>query len=103
MTRELILRERFLDSLLEIEAYLGQYIGSKKARKFPNDVIGFISDIIGNNPFAFGKYESRFPKNSNIRKAIFKKDYCIVYEVTDEKIEILNIYHTSRDPDEVIL
>ena len=103
MTRELILRERFLDSLLEIEAYLGQYIGSKKARKFPNDVIGFISDIIVDNPFAFVRYASRFPENSNIRRAVFKSDYCIVYEVTDEKIEILNIYHTSRDPNEVLL
>lgn len=103
MTRELILRERFLDSLLEIEAYLSQHIGPKKARKFPSDVIGFISDIILNNPFAFMKYESRFPENSNIRRAVFKNDYCIVYEVTDENIDILNIYHTSRDPNEVLL
>lgn len=103
MTRELILRERFLDSLLEIEGYLSQYIGSKKARKFPNDVIGFISDIIVDNPFAFVRYASRFPENSNIRRAVFKSDYCIVYEVTDEKIEILNIYHTSRDSNEVLL
>ena len=103
MTRELILRERFLDSLLEIEGYLSQYIGSKKARKFPNDVIGFISGIIVDNPFAFVRYASRFPENSNIRRAVFKSDYCIVYEVTDEKIEILNIYHTSRDPNEVLL
>jgi hypothetical protein len=35
MNRELILRERFLDSLLEIEAYLSQYIGSKKLENFP--------------------------------------------------------------------
>jgi plasmid stabilization system protein ParE len=103
MTRELILRERFLDSLLEIEAYLSQYIGSKKARKFPNDVMGFVSDIIIDNPFAFVKYESRFPENLNIRRAVFKRDYSIVYEVTEEKIEILNIYHTSRDPNEVLL
>jgi plasmid stabilization system protein ParE len=44
------------------------------------------------------RYESRFPENSNIRRAVFKSDYCIVYEVTDGLIEILNIYHTSRDP-----
>lgn len=103
MNRESVLRERFLDSLLEIEAYLSQYIGSKKARKFPNDVIGFISDIIVPNPYAFVQYESRFHENFNIRRAVFKKNYCVVYEVTDAKIDILNIYHTSRDPDEVLL
>jgi plasmid stabilization system protein ParE len=103
MTRELILRERFLDSLLEIEAYLAQYIGAKKARRFPSDVIGFVSDIIVDNPYAFMKYESRFPENENIRRAVFKFDYCIVYEVFNEKIEILNIYHTSRNPNEVLL
>ena len=103
MIRELILRERFLDSLLEIEAYISQFIGSKKARKFPNDVIGFISDFIVDNPYAFVKYESRFPENDNIRKAVFKKDYCIVYEVTLETIQILNIYHTSRDPNSILI
>ena len=103
MIRELVLRERFLDSLLEIEAYLSQFIGSKRARKFPNDVIGFISDVIVNNPYTFVKYESRFPENDNIRRAVFKKDYCIVYEVSLEMIEILNIYHTSRDPNGVLI
>jgi plasmid stabilization system protein ParE len=103
MTRELILRERFLDSLLEIEGYLSQFIGTKKARKFPNDVIGFISNYIITNPYSFIKYESRFPENANIRRAVFKRDYCIVYVVTDKMIEILNIYHTSRDPNEVII
>ena len=34
MIRELILRERFLDSLLEIEGYLSQFIGSKKQENF---------------------------------------------------------------------
>jgi plasmid stabilization system protein ParE len=103
MTRELVLRERFLDSLLEIEAYLSQFIGSKKARKFPNDAIGFISDVIVDNPYAFVKYESRFFENDNIRRAVFKKDYCIVYEVTPVTIEVLNIYHTSRDPNGVLI
>ena len=103
MIRELVLRERFLDSLLEIEAYLSQFIGSKRARKFPNDVIGFISDVIVNNPYTFVKYESHFPENDNIRRAVFKKDYCIVYEVSLEMIEILNIYHTSRDPNDVLI
>ena len=102
MTKELILRERFLDSLLAIEAYLGQFTTAKNARKFSSDAIGFISDIIVDNPYAFVKYESRFPENENVRKAIFKKDYCIVYEVFDGRIEILNIYHTSRDPNQII-
>jgi hypothetical protein len=35
MIRELILRERFLDSLLEIETYLSQFIGSKSLESFP--------------------------------------------------------------------
>ena len=82
---------------------MSQFIGSKKARKFPNDVIGFVSDFIFPNPYASVKYESRSPENSNIRRAVFKRDYCIVYEVTDTMISILNIYHTSRDPNEVEL
>lgn len=102
MIKELVLRERFLDSLLEIEAYLGQFITAQNARKFSSDAIGFISDVIVDNPYAFVKYESRFPENENVRKAVFKKDYCVVYEVFDNTIEILNIYHTSRDPITII-
>ena len=36
----------------------------------------------------------------NIRRAVFKKKYYIIYEVSDDKIEILNIHHTSRDPNQ---
>ena len=103
MTRELILKDTFLDNLLEIESYLSQFISAKKARKLPTEAIGFISDIIVTNPYAFVKYESRFPENRNVRRAVFKKNYCIVYEIFDEKIEILNIYHTSRDVSQVNL
>ena len=84
MTKELILKDTFLDNLIEIEAYLSQFISTKNARKIPTEAIGFISDIIVPNPYAFVKYESRFPKNMNVRKAVFKKRYYIIYEVFDE-------------------
>ena len=100
MTRELILKDTFLDNLLEIESYLSQFISVKNARKLPTEAIGFISDIIVSNPYAFVKYESRFPENMNIRRAVFKRKYYIIYEVFDDKIEILNIHHTSRDPNQ---
>ncbi len=102
MTREVLLRERFLESLIEIEAYLSQYMSLKSARKFSSETIGFITDIIAANPFAFVKYESRFPNNQNVRRAVHKNSYCIVYEVFDERIEILNIYHNSRNPDSIL-
>lgn len=31
------------------------------------------------------------------RRALFRKDYAIVYKVTDQLVDILTIYHTSRD------
>jgi len=71
MARELVLREKFLDGLLEIEAYLGSVYWLKKNRKFPNDIIGFISDIIANNPFALCNMKSVFLKIQIIKKRYF--------------------------------
>lgn len=54
--REIIFKERFLDSLLEIESYLNQFISTENARKFPIDVMGFILEIIQKNPLAFVQF-----------------------------------------------
>ncbi|MDZ7899306.1 MAG: hypothetical protein U5N85_14945 [Arcicella sp.] len=51
--------------------------------------------------YAFVQYESRFPENMNVRRAVFRKNYLIAYEVFDDKIEILNIHHTSRDHNQI--
>ena len=101
MIREVILRGLFLESLIEIESYLSQYMSLKSARKFSSEAIGFVSDTIAQNPFAFVRYESQFLDNVNIRRAVFKSSYCIVYEVFEDRIEILNIYHNSRNPDSI--
>lgn len=37
------------------------------------------------------------------RRAIFKRDYAILYEITDAKIDFITIYHTSQNPDAIDL
>jgi len=50
-------------------------------------------------PYKFGK-ETKF-NNPNIRYAI-KWRYKIIYEISDNYIEILRIFHTSQDPSKLI-
>ena len=49
------------------------------------------------------------PKNTfgfeidNIRKGVFDKHHVILYEITDNTIDILRIYHTSKNIDSINL
>ena len=98
---ELYFHERFLDSLIDIEIYLGQHISAQNARKFPSDVFEFITNTIAKHPLAFSLGNFKKAENKLVRKAIFKKNHIIVFEIVNENINILNIYHTSRDPDNI--
>jgi plasmid stabilization system protein ParE len=98
---ELFFHERFLDSLIEIENYLSLHISKQNARKFPSDIFEFITNSIEKHPLAFSLGNYKNAKNKLVRKAVFKKNHIIVFEIEDDTINILNIYHTSRDPDNI--
>ena len=99
--RELVYTDGFLDDLIRFQNYLGRDNPSK-GRKFVSKIYDFTLNVIEKMPFAFGKYESENAPPFR-RKAVYKKDYIVIYDVLEDTIELLSIYHSSRNPDSIEL
>ena len=97
--RDLIFSEIFLDDLISFEQYIGRD-EAKKGRTFTSKVYDYILDIIQIFPLANPKF---IMDSETIRKAVYDKKYIIIYKVLDESIELLRIYHTSRDSTNIVL
>jgi plasmid stabilization system protein ParE len=89
-------RQKFLDELFAIQEYLN-FNGGNKSKHFMESVIDFSIDVIIVNPYAFPECYFLKTTAQTYRRAVFRKDYAIVYKITDELVDILTIYHTSRD------
>jgi plasmid stabilization system protein ParE len=93
VNRELIFSEVFLDDLISIENYVGRE-NPKKGRMFTSKVYDYILDVIQIFPFANPKF---IMDSDVIRRGVYDKNHIIIYKVLDESIELLRIYHTSKD------
>ena len=100
--KEIILRESFLDSLIEFQNYYG-LLNPVKGRKFVKEAYDFTIDIIAPMPYAFVKFSTKLYPNSNFRRAVFKKNHIIVYLVLEHQIEFWEIFHASKNPDAILL
>jgi len=66
---------------------------SKKVRK---EII-LTSKKLSKNPELF-QIDEYYPDNPGNIRRYYKWSYRVVYQVKDEKVIILNVYHTSTDP-----
>lgn len=98
--RDVNFRQKFLDELFAIQEYLNFY-GGNKSKHFMETVIDFTVDVIVQNPFAFPECYFLKTTTQAYRRAIFRKEYAIVYKVTHQLVDILTIYHTSRDDKQI--
>ena len=58
-------------------------------------------DTIERMPFMFQEYPYKITEDKIYRRAIFEAQYVIIYKVVVDKIFILKIYHTSRNPNNI--
>ena len=100
--KEILIADKFYDDLLGIEEYISDY-NSSKAKKLTKRIFDFIIDTVSVFPQAFPIFEYYFDELYEYRKAIFQKNYVIVYRIGLSKVEFLRIYHASRNPDNVTL
>lgn len=98
--RAIIIRLRFLHELALIELYIKQN-NAKNAHSFVADCFRFIEKRIAPHPHSFPEYKGKKTKTKIYRRAIFKKKYVIIYKVLKTKLEVLLIYHSSRDPNKI--
>lgn len=92
----------FLDELLNIQGYFGQS-DARRGRQFVADVFEFTTSIIEPNPLAFPAYQRRGKTRFQYRRAVFRREYVIVYRITDDFLDFLFIHYTSRNPDSLPL
>lgn len=95
--RELIISELFYRQLALIQTYYEQF-SPKRSRQLTSKIVSFVTDTIATSPYAFAEYERRKTEQKAYRRAIVLKQYAIIYKVSDEKIIILCLYHTSQNP-----
>ena len=100
--RTVYFKESFTTQLALIQEYASQF-SPKKARQLTTAIATHALDVIAVNPFIFAEYPGRPTPEKAYRRAIYKRRYVIIYKVTANQINFLVIYHTSQNPDTVIL
>lgn len=97
--RELVFFESFVEDLENIEAFIKQY-NSPKALKNTEEIWEFITEVVAEMPFGFSQKESQILPQKNIRRAVFKKIYSIIYIVENRSIEFVRIFDNRQDSSE---
>lgn len=73
----------------------------RRGRQFVSDVYDFTVNVIETNPFAFPEHPTRLSPAREFRRAVFHKDFIIIYRITDDFHKFLRIYPASRNPDSI--
>lgn len=68
------------------------------AKKVKKEII-LTSKKLSKNPDLF-QLDEYYPDNPGDIRRYFKWSYRIVYRVMDDKVTVLNVYHTSIHPDQ---
>ena len=100
--REIRYEESFYDALQGLELYWGQS-SARKGREWTSELVDFTLNVIAPNPLAFPRLEKLGSPQRELRKAVFRKKYLIIYRVTGDRVDFLSIYHASRNPDSLQL
>jgi len=94
----IVAKPTFLKQLKAIRDYITEKYEPGDAKKFVLDCGDFIQQKIPYSPEGFPAYKWRKSKDKRYRRAIFRKNYYIVFQVLPGRIEILAIFYARRDP-----
>jgi plasmid stabilization system protein ParE len=100
--REITLTDYFLAQLAEIQMYISEE-SPLRGRQLTTDLFDFLTDTIAPNPFMFVEYLGKSTVEKLYRRAVFRKNYIVIYKVTDSEILFLTVHHASRNPDSIDL
>ena len=100
--RTVILTELFMTQLAEIQTYISEQ-SLNRGRQLTTNLVNFLLDTVAPNPFIFIEYAGKQTPEKIYRRAIFQRNYIIIYKVTETEIIFLVVYHASRNPDSISL
>ena len=90
---------------IKAKASLDQYCAiieensSVNAKKVRREIV-LTSKDLSKNPYLY-QIDEYYPDNPGNIRRFFKWSYKIVYQVKEEKVIILEVYHTSRNPSDI--
>ena len=93
--RVVTLSDKFVSELALAEKYVGRS-SAARGRKFVSDVSTFLFEIVAPLPLAFPAYTYPTAPDVDLRRAVFRKEHVIVYEVTESEVSFIYFHHTSR-------
>jgi plasmid stabilization system protein ParE len=82
------------DSIVNILNYISERGYPESASKFFKALEAFGNDL-GNLPYKFPVCKQRVLSKHKYRCALFGSNYVFVYRITDKKVYIINVIHTS--------
>ena len=88
--RAVTLGEEFVRELELAEKYTGRTV-PRRGRQLVSDVMDFILETLAPQPFAYPA-----APNYHLRRAVFHKQYIIIYEVSEVEVSFAFFHHTSR-------
>ena len=92
----LVVTPRFMDRVSETEHYFGRD-NPAAGRAFVSALFDFLAEAVEPFPLAFPRYTlPRYPEIP-LRRAIFRRRYNVVYEVTATEIRCLAFFATAQD------
>ncbi|MCB1189955.1 MAG: type II toxin-antitoxin system RelE/ParE family toxin [Leptospiraceae bacterium] len=97
---EIIWTEYALDSLKDIFDYIKKD-SIQSAKKFASEILNF-SETFSSFPYKYPVCQELESESIYYRSAVYKSRYRIIYKIAQDTIYILDVFHTSRNPTDII-
>lgn len=90
-----------LDAIARLKTIYFWYVEDYSITRAKKVVLSIRSRVrqIAKFPVLYPKFPYCIPPDNNIRYSIVNKTYWVVYEITDEYIEVLDVMHSSQNPE----
>ena len=94
-SRKVEVSESFIKQLAAFEKFLGRN-SQAVGRAFTAAVFDFCYDILAPMPWAYPAFQDGETIRPAVRRAVFKRQYVLLYRITDATVQMLDIFHTSQ-------
>ena len=100
--RTIDMAPEFMDGLAEIQRFVARQ-NPAKARRLTTAILDFAYDTVGAFPQAHPRYNHPQHPATEYRRAIFRRDYILVYRVSPQEVVFLLVYSALGGPKELAL
>lgn len=100
--RDLIFRPGFDEGLSDIYDYLAEF-SDRSAKSFVKELWELCTNRIANYPESFPEFKLKKTPGKIYRKAIYRKNYYVIYKLEAKRILFLAIFYARRDLSKIII